>query len=201
MNLITKLTATALLLGSFSQVVAGNLFMSQTESVKVDGKDVKVFLGTPFTVIKDGDKEATVSLEGFLVDDKLFFSKGKSLQIAEVPKGTKVEKLDGEKVKLIATVSKDNLSDDVKDIWAEQEEFYFETCTQCHAAHKTEEHSMNEWASIFGTMRGFAQLDDDEATPLLRFLKANGNNGLYASKKEDLKKEVKEKIKEKVDKK
>ncbi len=95
-------------------------------------------------------------------------------KIKSVPKGTKVEKLKDGKVKILANTQKENLSEDVADIWSEQEEFYFDTCTQCHAGHKVTEHTMNEWASIFGTMRGFAQLDDDEAS-----------NGLYAKDKKE----------------
>ncbi len=198
MKLFTKITMTALLLGSFSQVVAGEMFMVEDGTVKAGKSDVELFIGVPVNVVKDG-KEASISLEGFLDGDKLYSSKNKALQIASVSKGTEVEKLADGKVKITATVAKDSLGDDIKDIWSEQEEFYFDTCTQCHAAHKLEEHTMNEWASIFGTMRGFAQLDDDEAAPLLRFLQSNASNGLYAKgevKKEVKKVEVKKSVKE-----
>ncbi len=183
MKSFTKIAMTALLLGSFSQVVAGEMFMYQEGTIKAGSTDIKVFTGVPLEVVKEEEKTATVSLEGYLDADKLYSSKNKALQIASVPTGTKGEKLADGKVKITATASKGDLSDDVKDIWSEQEEFYFDSCTQCHSAHKLEEHTMNEWASIFGTMKGFAQLDDDEATPLLRFLQSNASNGLYKTKK------------------
>ncbi len=189
MKLFIKIAMASLLLGSFSQVVAGNTFMYQTSDVTVGKAKVTVFTGVPLTVVKEDKKTADVSFEGFLDGEKLYSSKNKALQIANVPKGTKVEKLKDGKVKILANTQKENLSEDVADIWSEQEEFYFDACTQCHAGHKVTEHTMNEWASIFGTMRGFAQLDDDEATPLLRFLKSNASNGLYAKdKKEETKK-------------
>ncbi len=182
MKLFTKIAMTALLLGSFSQVVASEMFTAEDTSLKVGTSSIDVFMGVPVSIVKDG-KEATISLEGYLDGDKLYSSKNKALQIASIPNGTKLEKLSDGKVKILASVSKDSLSDDIKDVWSEQEEFYFDSCTQCHAAHKFEEHTMNEWASIFGTMKGFAQLDDDEAAPLLRFLQSNASNGLYEAKK------------------
>ncbi len=196
MKLITKIAVTGLLLGSFSQVVAGDTFMYQEGNIKAGKTDVKVFTGVPLKIIKEDKKVVTVSLEGFLDGEKLYSSKNKTLQIAQVPKGLKLEKLADGKVKITATTEKGDLSEDVKDIWSEQEEFYFDTCTQCHAAHKLEEHTMNEWASIFGTMKGFAQLDDDEATPLLRFLQSNASNGLYAKEKKTEKSAVAKKVEE-----
>ncbi len=183
MKLFTKIAMTSLVLGSFSQVLAGQMFMYQEGTIKAGKSDVKVFTGVPLDLVKEEGKTATVNLKGFLDGEKLYSSKNKALQIAQVPKGVKVEKLADGKVKIVASVAKGDLSDDVKDIWSEQEEFYFDTCTQCHAAHKLEEHTMNEWASIFGTMKGFAQLDDEESAPLLRFLQSNASNGLYPKDK------------------
>ncbi|PIF04010.1 MAG: hypothetical protein CSA86_03630 [Arcobacter sp.] len=179
MKLFTKIVMTSLVLGSFSQVLAGQMYVAGEEGTLKAGKsDVTVFMGVPVDV----EKKST-SLEGYLDGEKLFSSKNKALQIANVPKGTKTEKLANGKVKITGIIAQDDLSDDIKDVWSEQEEFYFESCTQCHAAHKLEEHTMNEWASVFGTMKGFAQLDDEEATPLLRFLQSNASNGLYAKDK------------------
>ena len=38
--------------------------------------------------------------------------------------------------------------DDPVEIWEEHEEFYYENCTQCHAAHEPKTHSMLEWDAI-----------------------------------------------------
>lgn len=185
MKLFTKLTMTIFLLGIFSQVSAKQMYVFQTGEIKANNTQIKVFLGTPVEVLKDVDeKNSEVSLQGYKFDNKLYSSKNKALEIAVLPKDVKVKKLKDEKVEVVGVIAKENLTEDGKEAWEEHEEFYYEMCTQCHAAHKFKEHTMLEWDAIFGTMKGFAQLDEEESEYLIRFLKSNASNGLYPNSKE-----------------
>lgn len=171
------------LLGSFFQVNAEQNFIYQDSVLKDEnGKTAKVFVGVPVTIIEEMGKEVKVSIKGFMVNDEIYSSKTKELLMAKLEKGFKVNKLSANEVELVGTLAKELTSNDPVDVWGEHEEFYFEMCTQCHAGPEVNHHSMMEWEAIFGTMKGFAKLDEEEASYLLRYLKANSSDGFIKTK-------------------
>lgn len=181
-TIFKKLLITILVVGSFSLASAEEMFIFQTTEVKLDDKKGTVYIGTPVEVIKNiDDKNVLVEITGMIFDDKLFTNKDKSLLMASVEKNSFGK--NGEIKKVQAVIEKGYLSIVPSEIWEEHEEFYYEMCTQCHASHRPVEHSMLEWDAILQTMSGFAQLYDDEADYLARYLKANSNNGFTPEKK------------------
>ncbi|MFA9239181.1 MAG: hypothetical protein ACEQSQ_04705 [Candidatus Paceibacteria bacterium] len=181
-TILQKLLITILAVGTFSLASAEEMFIFQTTEVKIDNKKGTLYIGTPVNVIKNvDDKNVLVEFSGVVFEDKLFTNKDKSLLMASIDKNSFGIK--GEVKKVQAVIEKGNLSIVPSEIWEEHEEFFYETCTQCHAAHKSTEHSMLEWDAILQTMSGFAQLYPDEAEYLSRYLKANSNNGFYPEKK------------------
>lgn len=171
------------LLGSFFQVNAEQNFIYQDSVLKDEnGKTAKVFVGVPVTIKEEIGKEVKVSIKGFIDNDEIYSSKTKELLMAKLEKGFKVNKLSANEVELVGTLAKELTSNDLVDVWGEHEEFYFEMCTQCHAGPEVNHHSMMEWEAIFGTMKGFAKLDEEEASYLLRYLKANSSDGFIKTK-------------------
>lgn len=178
-NLLKKV-AIITSLGIFSLVNASESFMFQDGVLTSnDGKMAKLFVGVPVSVKKDMDKKAEVTIKGFKFDDNnIYSSEGKELIIATIDSDFKVTKKANNEVELDGTIEKEFLTTISTEPWEEHEEFYFEMCTQCHAAPKVEHLSMMEWGAIFETMKGFAKLDADESAYLIRYLKSNANNGL-----------------------
>lgn len=180
--ILQKLLITLLAVGSFSLASADEMFIFQTAEVKIDKNKGTLYIGTPVNVIKNvDDKNVLVEFSGIAFDDKLYTNKDKSLLMASVEKSTLGAK--GEAKKVQAVIEKGYLTKVPSEVWEEHEEFFYETCTQCHAAHQPTEHSMLEWDAILQTMSGFAQLYPDESEYLSRYLKANANNGFYPEKK------------------
>ncbi len=184
MKNVVKVVATfALLLGFFTQVNAGELFVFQDAQLKSDnGKSAKVFLGVPVKVKKDGEKEAKVSIHGFLDGKNVYSAAAKELLIAVLDEGFNVKKIKGNEVELVGSIEKEFLTENSTEIWEEHEEFFFEMCTQCHAAQAPSHHTMIEWEALMLPMKGFAKLDDEENNYLLRYLKSNASNGLVKAK-------------------
>ena len=180
--LFRNITVLLILLGAISQVSAKNMFIYQDTQIKANGKTANVYVGVPVKVLKDMGKEVKVSIEGFRKGDKVYSSSSKELLVAKINKGFKVLNKGSNIVQLVGTLSKELVSNDLLDVWGEHEEFYFEMCTQCHAGPEVSHHSMMEWGAIFGTMKGFAKLDEEEATYLLRYLKANASDGFVKAK-------------------
>ena len=167
------------LLGLVAQVNAQELFVFQNGNLKADnGKTAKVFLGVPVKVKKDMDTTAKVSVHGFLDGTNVYSTKEKELLIATLDKGFKVKTIKGNEVELVGTIEKELLTDNGAEVWEEHEEFFYEMCTQCHAAQAPNHHTMIEWEALMLPMRGFAKLDDEENSYLLRYLKSNASNGL-----------------------
>lgn len=183
-TIIKKLMVAVLAVGSLSLLGASDMYIFQTTDVKIDNSKGKLYIGTPVKVLKDVDnKNALVELSGVAFGDKLYTNKNRSLIIASIEGGSFGQ--EGEAKKITAVIEKGFLLDNVAEIWEEHEEFYYDNCTQCHAAHEPKTHSMLEWDAILQTMNGFAQLYPDEAEYLARFVKATSNNGFYAEKKEE----------------
>ncbi len=184
MNLIKKVTSFVLLLGFLTQVNASDLyvFVSDTQLKSDNGKSAKLFMGVPVSVQKEKGSSVNVIVHGFQDGLNIYSSVGKELLIATLEDGFNVTKKSGNEVELIGFVEKENLTDNAPEIWEEHEEFYFEMCTQCHAAAKVAHHTMIEWEALFGAMRGFAKLDNEESDYLLRYLKSNASNGLIKVK-------------------
>lgn len=178
LNLIKRLALLVALLGFFSQVNAAELYIFQDAQLKAkDGKTAKVYLGVPVKVKKDNGTTSEVTIHGFLDGNKLYSSANKELVIAELDKGFKTTKK-GSEVVLTGVVENEMLVEDVTEVWAEHEEFYFDMCSVCHAAQQVTHHTMTEWEALFIPMKGFAKLDEEEASYLLRYLKSNASNGL-----------------------
>ncbi len=177
-----KLLVTILAVGSFSLLSASEMYVFQTADVKIDKNKGSLYIGTPVKVIKDvDDKNVLVELSGSAFDNEIYTNKNKSLLMISVEKASFGK--DGEEKKVQAIIEKANLASDPIEIWEEHEEFFYDNCTQCHAAHEPKTHSMLEWDAILQTMNGFSQLDEVEAAYLARFVKAMSNNGFYARKK------------------
>ena len=186
-TILQKLLITLVTISTFSQASENNMFVFQTTDVKIDNNKATIYIGTPVSIVKNvDDKNVLVEFSGVSFEDKLYTNKDKSLLMASNDK--KPFGKEGEEKKVQAIIEKGYLTKDVAEVWEEHEEYYYETCTQCHAAHQTKEHTMLEWDAILGTMKGFAQLYDDEAEYLARYLKANANDGFNPDKKEDVKK-------------
>jgi len=179
---ILKVLLSVFILGNLSALSANEMYVFQKAKVKIDNKNATLHIGTPVMVIKDvDDKNVLVELSGLAFGDKLYTTKTKSLLMATKEEGSfgKAE----QSVKIQAVIEKGYLSKAPAEIWEEHEEFFYEMCTQCHAAYQPKAHTMMEWDAILQTMSGFAQLYPDENEYLLRFLKANSNDGFYPQKK------------------
>jgi len=183
-TLLKKLALLALVLGFFTQANASELYVFVNDTIlkAKDGKSAKLFLGVPVTVKKDNGKDVDVSVQGYLDGLNVYSSKAKELLIATVDKDFKMKSKAGNQVELEGSIEKESLVEDSSEVWEEHEEFFFEMCTQCHAAPKVPHHTMIEWEALFGAMKGFAKLDDEESDYLLRYLKSNASNGLIKAK-------------------
>ncbi len=183
MRTIPKILLTLLTIGSFCLTNAEDMFIYQTAKAEIDGKEGQLYIGTPVKVIEEiDDKMVLVEIKGVAFENELYSTKTKSLLIAskkEESFATKDKASHVDVKKYQAKVDKGYLTQNSKEVWEEHEEFFYEMCTQCHAAHRPVEHSMLEWEAILQTMKGFAQLYDDETAYLSRYLKANANDGFY----------------------
>lgn len=166
------------MLGIFSQASANTQFIFQNSEIEANGVKAKVFLGVPVNVLENLGDKSKIELSGYLSEKNLYSTKEKELLIAIINDGFKVEKIDNEKVKLVGTIANDLLSSESKEVWEEHEEFFFDMCTQCHAAQVVSHHTMIEWEALFQPMKGFAKLNEEEAEYLLRYIKSNASNGL-----------------------
>lgn len=181
--ILKKVLLSIFVLGSFTTLSAEEMFVFQTTKVTIDNKNGTLYIGTPVKVInKVDDKNVLVEFSGIAFGDKLYTGKTKSLLVATKEKGNfsskdKTSKL--ESIKVQAIIEKGYLSKVPSEIWEEHEEFFYEMCTQCHAAYQPQAHTMLEWEAILQTMSGFAQLYTDESEYLSRFLKANSSDGFY----------------------
>lgn len=177
---IKTLFVLLLLLGSISQVSASEMYVSVKSAVVVleNNKSINLFSGTPVEVKKKNGKEARVVVTGFQFSGKLYADKGKKLLIATLHKDHKSNVGSIKKVAFTGSVPKAHLVADFSGVWDEQEEFFFEVCTQCHAAPNVKHHSMIEWEALLGTMKGFAKIDSEETASLLRYLQFNASDGL-----------------------
>lgn len=177
------MTTLVLLLGFFAQVKANELYVFQDAQLKsAEGKTAKIFLGVPVNVKKEIQSTVNVSIHGFIDGNNVYSTKAKELLIAVLNEGFKpVVKKDNE-VELVGVIEKEFLTENSAEVWEEHEEFYFEMCTQCHAAAMVSHHTMIEWEALFAPMKGFAKLDDEESSYLLRYLKSNASNGLVKTK-------------------
>lgn len=181
-KIIQKILLTVLALGSFSALSANEMFVFQTAKVKIDDKNGTIYIGTPVKVLKNiDDKNVLVELRGIAFGNKLYTKKAQSLLMASVQGSDLGGKEQTSKIQ--AVIEKGYLSKVPSEIWEEHEEFFYEMCTQCHAAYEPKAHTMLEWDAILQTMSGFAQLYQDESEYLSRFLKANANDGFYPEKK------------------
>jgi len=183
-RLFKTLLSSVLLLGLFVQVSASEMYVyvSDTALKSKSGEVAKLFLGVPVHIVKDDGKNVSVTLEGYLDGSNLYSTQKKKLLIATLAKGFKVSKKAANKVELAGIIEKGSLTKDSAEVWEEHEEFYYEMCTQCHAAPKVPHHSMTEWEALFEPMKGFAKLDDEESEYLLRYIKSNASNGLVKAK-------------------
>jgi hypothetical protein len=168
------------LLGSFTQVNASDLFVveSDTELKAKNGKIVKLFIGVPVIVKKDNGLSVDVTVKGFQDGLNIYSSLGKELLIGTLEDGFIVTKKSGTEVELFGSMVRGTLGDDPESIWDETQELYYEMCSVCHAPPQIEHLSMIEWDAIYPSMRTRTPLDDDEADSILRFLKSHANNGL-----------------------
>lgn len=181
-NIFKKVAFFTVLLGMVSQVMAAQLYVFQNAQLQSkDGKSAKVYLGVPVTVKKNQGKKSEVSLHGFLDGNKLYSTASKELLIAELDKGFKTTKK-GKEVLLTGLMDNELLVEDVTEVWSEHEEFYFDMCSVCHAAPQVPHHTMTEWEALFIPMKGFAKLDEEESSYLLRYIKSNASNGLVKGK-------------------
>ncbi|MCD4667917.1 MAG: hypothetical protein K8R44_04930 [Sulfurimonas sp.] len=179
-KLLKTLLSSALLLGLFVQVNANEMyvFVSNTE-LKSKGREIaKLFLGVPVHVVKDDGKNVKVTVKGYIDGLNLYSTEKKKLLIATLFKGFKATKKSENEVELSGYIEKGSLTKESAEVWEEHEEFYYEMCTQCHAAPKIPHHSMTEWEALFEPMKGFAKLDAEESEYLLRYIKSNALNGL-----------------------
>lgn len=184
MKVIKVLISSALLLGGFSQVIANDLYVvqSNTELKSQNGKVSKLFIGVPLSVKKDNGATVDVTVKGFQDGLNVYSTVKKELLIATLEKDFQVIKKDGKEVELKGTVSKELLNEDVEAVWDESQEFYYEMCSVCHAPPLIEHLSMIEWDAIFPSMKVRTTLDEEEAIEMLRYLKSNAANGLIKTK-------------------
>jgi len=182
-TLLKNLTMIMVLVGMISQLNAADSYTFQDATLKANGKTTKVFLGVPLKIKANKGDSSEVVIKGFMFgDNNVYSTTSKELVIAQVGKGFKVNKKAANAVELVGTIEKELITDNGPEVWEEHEEFYFEMCTQCHAAPSVPHHTMVEWEAIFGTMKGFAKLDEEEGSYLLRYLKSNASNGLIKTK-------------------
>ncbi len=183
LRLIQRMALCVALLGFFAQVNAQELFVFQDAQLKAkDGKSAKIYIGVPVSVKKDLGDKSEVVIHGFLDGLNVYSTENKELLIAELSKGFNVVKKEGSKVDLVGTIEKELLAENPAEIWEEHEEFYYDMCSVCHAAPQVPHHSMLEWEALFNPMKGFAKLDEEEASYLLRYIKSNALNGLVKTK-------------------
>jgi len=182
MKFLISAMITLMALGIYNQVQANTQYVFTNDAVfkTVKSGDIKLELGIAIEVKNDNEKNVKGTISGFVYGLDLYSSKNKELKIARLAK--KSAKKDGEKIEISGTASKEDLTEIASEVWEEQEEFFFEMCTQCHAAPKVPHHTMIEWEALFGAMRGFAKLDDEESAYLLRYLKSNASNGIVKAK-------------------
>lgn len=182
-NVVKFIATFVFLLGSFSQVNASELFVFQNAKLKTDsGKSAKVFLGVPVKLKKDGETSAKVVIHGFLDGNNVYSSENKELLIAILDEGFQAKTIKGNEIELVGMIEKESLTQNSAEVWEEHEEFFFEMCTQCHAAQAPVHHTMIEWEALMMPMKGFAKLSDEENEYLLRYLKSNASNGLIKAK-------------------
>ncbi len=148
-NVVKILATFVLLLGTFSQVNASELFVFQNTQLKSEsGKSAKVFLGVPVKLKKDSETSAKVLIHGFLDGKNVYSTENKELLIAVLDEGFKVKTIKGNEVELVGTIEKESLTENGAEVWEEHEEFFFEMCTQCHAAQAPSHHTMIEWEAL-----------------------------------------------------
>ncbi|WP_228026834.1 hypothetical protein [Campylobacter californiensis] len=80
------------------------------------------------------------------------------------------------KAKFLVNAKK--LNSDAMIAWEEIELMYYDTCSSCHAAHKSKEHLMGEWEAYILAMQTFAKINDDEKDRILRFMQAFVKDGI-----------------------
>ena len=182
MKFLISAMITLMALGIYNQVQANTQYVFTNDAVfkTVKSGDIKLELGIAIEVNEDNETSVNGTISGFVYGLNLYSSKKKELRIAKLSK--KSSKKDGEKIVISGSASKEDLTEIASEVWEEQEEFFFEMCTQCHAAPQVPHHSMIEWEALFGAMRGFAKLDDEESAYLLRYLKSNASNGIVKVK-------------------
>ncbi|MCT7482327.1 hypothetical protein [Aliarcobacter cryaerophilus] len=181
MKTLKNIVASAIVLLVLQAQVNANELQYVFQDTKIKSESDKVaniFLGVPATIKKDLGDKVLISVNGFIDGKDIYSNDAKELLIATLEDGfTPITKQNNE-VELVGTIDKKLLVKNPVDVWEEHEEFYFDMCTQCHGAQNVKHHTMIEWEALFGAMKDFAQLDEEESSYLLRYLKSNSSNGL-----------------------
>ena len=180
---IIKIVLSLFFLSFFSY--SNEMYLLENAKVEFNGKKGEILIGTPVKIIKDLDDEISlVEIDGFATKNQFYSNKSKLLLMATTSRDNFFVNSDElQAIKIEAKIEKSYLTSKVKDSWEEHEEFYYDMCSSCHAGHRAVTHTMLEWEAILQTMKGFAQLDDNEELYMLRFLKANAKDGFYKNNK------------------
>lgn len=176
-TLIIKLILSVILI---STVSSNDIFyIFQDTKIKSDNEKIaNIYLGVPVKLTKDLGDKAKIAINGFIDGKNVYSTKNKELLIATLEDGFKPNNKQENEVELVGIIDKQYLTKDSKEVWEEHEEFFFDMCTQCHAAQDVKHHTMVEWEALFLPMKDFAKLDEAESKYLLRYLKSNASNGL-----------------------
>lgn len=138
-----------------------------------------IYEGTPVEIVKKEGKMTLIKVNGVPTqEDK------KVMALTSDGLVTFLKLKDKDTMKgMEFLVPSDDLTDDQEEAWDEARQFYFDTCSSCHAAHKPKEHPMDEWDAYISAMQPNAKINDSEKAKIVRFVQAHANNSPLIKKK------------------
>lgn len=84
--------------------------------------------------------------------------------------------LQWQKVKMQAWVGKSYLTSDINTLWANAEDIYKTQCSVCHKQPQVNHFDSNTWIGLFKGMVGFTNMDESDATKVLRYLQMHSSD-------------------------
>jgi hypothetical protein len=76
-------------------------------------------------------------------------------------------------VELSGFVQQGGLTSDQGIVWAQAQALYSKRCSACHALHRTNEFTANQWPTILKTMTKSAALQPDQAVLITQYLQTH----------------------------
>lgn len=154
-----------------TKVIGKLLPTAEVEVLQKDGDRVKVRISG----YQEGDKPALYFVAGKRILNAGFDSKAGVV----FNKTQETKNIDGKDYTLVQTeawMESKYLTKDLKPLLAKGKEMFEQNCSMCHALHRTDEFTANQWPSMFKSMAGRTAIEKKDYQLVIQYLQKNAKD-------------------------